>query len=67
MFEAARAYASADARAEVSSADIRTVAPMTVRLRRSQFISDYVKAQQTEENEIRGVLDELAPPAQTAA
>jgi ferritin len=39
---------------------------MTVRLRRSQFISDYVKAQQTEENEIRGVLDELAPPAQSS-
>jgi magnesium chelatase subunit I len=66
MFEAARAYASADARAEVSSADIRTVAPMTVRLRRSQFISDYIKAQQTEENEIRGVLDELAPPTQSS-
>jgi magnesium chelatase subunit I len=67
MFEAARAYASADARAEVTSADIRTVAPMTVRLRRSQFISDYIKTQQTEENEIRGVLDELAPPTQAAA
>jgi len=66
MFEAARAYAAADARAEVTSADIRTVAPMTVRLRRSQFISDYVKAQQTEENEIRGVLDELAPPTQSS-
>ena len=38
----------------------------TVRLRRSQFISDYVKAQQTEENEIRGVLDELAPPTQAS-
>jgi len=38
-----------------------------VRLRRSQFISDYVKTQQTEEDKIRGVLDELAPPAQAAA
>jgi magnesium chelatase subunit I len=66
MFEAARAYAAADARAEVTSADIRTVAPMTVRLRRSQFISDYIKTQQTEENEIRGVLDELAPPTQSS-
>ena len=66
MFEAARAYAAADARTEVTPADIRAVAPMTVRLRRSQFISDYVKTQQTEENEIRGVLDELAPPAQAS-
>ena len=38
----------------------------TVRLRRSQFISHYLKAQQTEENEIRGVLDELAPPTQSS-
>jgi len=67
LFEAARAYAAADARLEVTPADIRAVAPMTVRLRRSPFIADYVKAQQTEENEIRGLLDELAPPAQAAA
>jgi magnesium chelatase subunit I len=66
MFEAARAYAAADARTEVTPADIRAVAPMTVRLRRSQFIADYVKTQQTEENEIRGLLDELAPPAPAA-
>jgi magnesium chelatase subunit I len=63
MFEAARAYAAADARAEVAAADIRAVAPMTVRLRRSQFITDYVKAQQTEEDEIKGLMDELISPA----
>jgi magnesium chelatase subunit I len=59
LFEAARAYAAADNRLEATAADVRAVAPMTVRLRRSPFMADYFKTQQTEEKEIQDLLDEL--------
>jgi len=59
LFEAARAYAAADARTTTTVADIRAVAPMTVRLRRSPFMADYFRAQQEEEDEIVGVLKEV--------
>ena len=52
LFEAARALAAADGRAEVSMEDLEQVAPMALRLRRSKFIEDYFKEQATEENEI---------------
>ena len=61
MFEAARAHAAADGRTEAAPDDVRTVAPMALRLRRSQFMVDYFKAQQTEEKEIHRLLDELTP------
>jgi magnesium chelatase subunit I len=63
LFEAARAYAAADSRAEATPADVRAVAPMTVRLRRSQFMVDYFHSQQAEETEIQSKLDNLIPPA----
>lgn len=61
LFETARAYAAADSRTEAAVTDIRAVAPMAVRLRRSQFMLDYFNAQQAEEKEIQGVLDQLIP------
>jgi magnesium chelatase subunit I len=61
MFEAARAYAAADARSEVTPGDIRAVAPMALRLRRSTFMADYFKSQRSEEEEVRTALDELIP------
>ncbi|MDW8328070.1 MAG: hypothetical protein RMK99_16025, partial [Anaerolineales bacterium] len=62
--EAARALAAADNRTEATVADVRTVAPLTVRLRRSQFMVDYFNQQQVEEKEIQRVLDDvIAPPA----
>ncbi len=63
LFEAARAYAAADNRLQAIPADVRAVAPLAVRLRRSAFMVDYFKAQQTEEKEIRGLLDEFVPNA----
>jgi len=59
LFEAARAYAAADARTTVTLADIQAVAPMAVRLRRSPFMIDYFNSQQTEEKEIRVLLEKL--------
>ena len=61
LFEAARALAAADGRTEAALADVRAVAPMAVRLRRSAFMTDYFVAQGAEEKEIQRVLDDLIP------
>ena len=44
-FEAGRAYASADGREEVTLEDLKAVAPMALRMRRSQFMSEYFEGQ----------------------
>jgi magnesium chelatase subunit I len=61
MFEAARAHTAADGRTEAAAADVRAVAPMAVRLRRSQFMSEYFSTQQAEEQEIQRLLEKLTP------
>jgi len=57
MFEAARAYAAADNREEVLLDDLRQVAPMALRLRRSAFMNDYFDSQQVEEDEMKTVMN----------
>jgi magnesium chelatase subunit I len=52
LFESARAHAAADARMSVSKDDIHEVALMSLRLRRSGFITDYFEQQQAEDDEI---------------
>ena len=59
LFEAARAYAAADARSTVSVEDLRIVSPLALRLRRSGFMQDYFTNQMVEENELGNVLTEL--------
>ncbi len=61
LFEAARAYAAVDGRTEVSIVDLREVAPMALRLRRSTFMQNYFEEQQTEDNEIDSLLEEVIP------
>jgi len=56
-FEAARAYAAADGRDEVTVADLKDVAPMTLRLRRSAYMNEYFKDRQGEEKEMNTLLD----------
>lgn len=56
-FEAARAHAAADGRTEVTFEDLQTVAPMCLRLRRSQFMSEYFDRQSGEEEEMRTLLE----------
>jgi len=56
-FEAARAYAAADGRVEVNFEDLKAVAPMTLRLRRSTYMNEYFKDQQGEEREMNTLLD----------
>ena len=55
-FESARAYTAADGRNEVTSEDLQMVAPMALRLRRSQFMNDYLKGQLSEEKEMNSLL-----------
>ncbi len=61
LFEAARAYAVADARLEVHPNDLRVVAPLALRLRRSPFISEYFANQAPEEEELSTILTETIP------
>lgn len=56
LFEASKAYAAADGRQEVLTADIRAVAPMTLRLRRSPFMEDYLHQQGREERQLQRII-----------
>lgn len=55
-FESARAYAAADGREEVTTEDLKAVAPMALRLRRSHFMNEYFKGQINEEKELASLL-----------
>lgn len=56
LFEAARACAALDARSVVTPDDLRTVASMALRLRRSTFMTDYFAHQENEERELSALL-----------
>ncbi|HUF40205.1 MAG TPA: hypothetical protein VMN57_16905 [Anaerolineales bacterium] len=59
LFEAARAYAASDGREVVVPDDLWAVAPMSLRLRRSRFMSEYFKDREGEEGEIRTEIEKL--------
>jgi len=61
-FEAARAYAAADGHDTVSAADLAMVAPMALRLRRSDFMTEYFDRQKGEEDELKNLLLTLRSP-----
>jgi magnesium chelatase subunit I len=61
-FESARAYAAADGREKVEIADLAEVAPMALRLRRSDFMNEYFKGQIGEETELSTLLDSFGKP-----
>jgi magnesium chelatase subunit I len=56
LFEAARALAAADNRLEVSLDDLRTVAPLALRQRQTDFATKYFAAQQEEDETINKVV-----------
>lgn len=58
-FEAARAYAAADGREVVDPSDMIAVAPMSLRLRRSEFMAQYFDQQKGEEDELKELLTTL--------
>ncbi len=59
MFEAARAYAAADGRDVAGVDDIRAVATMALRQRRSEFMIEYFQRQSEEDAAIVQQLDQL--------
>jgi len=59
LFEAARAYAASDMREQVSVEDIKTVAPMALRQRRSEFMTSFFELQDKEDVEIAKIADEV--------
>lgn len=59
MFEAARAYAAADNRTEATMDDLRVVAPLSLRLRRSEFMVNFFTKQSDEDERIRAKLDTI--------
>ena len=64
-FESARAYTSADNREEVTMDDLRAVAPMALRLRRSLFMSEYFEGQVGEEKELSSLLTNVGKKPST--
>jgi magnesium chelatase subunit I len=58
-FEASRAYAAADGRDRVNPEDLQAVAPIALRLRRSQFMAEFFNYQQGEEDEMNLLLKSL--------
>lgn len=60
MFEAARAHAAADGRDVAGTQDIRAVAPMALRQRRSAFMVNFFNTQREEDDQIRMYVDELS-------
>lgn len=59
MFEAARAHAAADGRDEADVRDIRAVASLALRQRRSQFMVDFFERQSSEDTIITDYIDQL--------
>lgn len=60
MFEAARAYAAADRRTTATINDVRMVAPLALRQRRSDFMVNFFQVQEDEDASIRTTIDELS-------
>lgn len=59
LFEAARAYAASDGRDVATVQDVRAVAPMALRQRRSEFMVRFFESQYAEDEQIRARIDEL--------
>lgn len=59
LFESARAYAAADGRLEVTAQDLRIVAPLALRMRRSIFMQEYFSQQKDEEAQLSNVIENV--------
>lgn len=60
MFEAARAHAAADQRKKVNIDDLKAVAVMALRQRRSEFINNFIQQAHEEDDQIRSFLENHA-------
>lgn len=63
LFEAARAYVAADNRTDVKSEDIRAVAPLALRQRKSAFITNFFEQQAQEDRLIYQTIDQIIESA----
>jgi magnesium chelatase subunit I len=61
LFEAARAHAAADGRSAVQPQDLRSVAAMALRFRRSGFMQAFIDQQVAEEQELVAVVERVLP------
>jgi magnesium chelatase subunit I len=59
-FEAARAYAAADARLEVRENDLQDVALLALRARGSTYMREFLSSQQSEESQIRSAVEKTS-------
>ena len=59
LFEAARAFAAADGRTTVTLDDLQQIAPMALRLRRSDFMSKFIESLAREDEAIRSRFSDL--------
>jgi magnesium chelatase subunit I len=59
LFEAARAHAAADGRDTADVRDVRAVASMALRQRRSEFMVNFFESQQSEDEQIQTRIDQL--------
>jgi magnesium chelatase subunit I len=59
LFEAARTYAAANNRTQAELEDIKMVALMSLRLRRSSFMTQYFQDQTAEDNDIEAAFNDL--------
>jgi len=60
LFEASRAYAAADGRDLATIDDIKIIAPMALRQRRSEFMDNFFDNQEQEDANIRATIEELS-------
>ena len=59
LFEAARAFAAADGRTAITLDDLQQMAPMALRLRRSDFMSKFIESLAHEDEAIRSQFSNL--------
>ncbi len=58
LFEASRAYCAADERDEVTTDDIKAVAPLAMRLRQSSGLNEFFRNQEVEDLRLQTLLEE---------
>ncbi len=61
LFESAKALAASENRDQITNEDIKTIAPMALRLRRSEYISNFIENNEAENHEIESSLGKFLP------
>ena len=59
LFEAAKALAATENRDQITTEDIKSIAPIALRLRRSNYITNFIESNEAENDEINSSLDKI--------